>query len=243
MTINHQSLNAEMLWSDFNLTTLYGNDYLNPFIETKSSAMVFTLEHAGSYHFGKSFLFIDRLSSNNTHKLSDDTYLEFGVDFGIGSIMGVKWGNFPIKDIYITTQWENSNPENTKNTDNILLGIGVRWQGDSAFLDTNIYYRINDQDKDNAQLTFVWFLPFSIFGTCWQFTGYFDLTNSTENSKEKRDIAWMFHTQPQIKWDIGKHFNNPDQWFIGMEYQYWKNKFGQDGQTQSVPQFLVQYHF
>ena len=49
---------AEIFWSYINITYLCGQDYVQPFFPQgeESKGQVYTLEHAGAYNFGKSFV-------------------------------------------------------------------------------------------------------------------------------------------------------------------------------------------
>ena len=50
--------------------------------------------------------------------------------------------------------------------------------------------------------------------------------------------------QPQFRWDAGKTlFSSAEQVFVGIEYQYWKNKLGEKGTDESVVQFLAVWRF
>jgi hypothetical protein len=68
---------AEIFWSNVSLTYLNGTDYQNPFADEDSQG----LEHAGAYHFGKSFFFVDRFHSGDKAINSDETYMELGGGF------------------------------------------------------------------------------------------------------------------------------------------------------------------
>ena len=44
--------------------------------------------------------------------------------------------------------------------------------------------------------------------------------------------------QPQFTWDLGKVVGAPNQFMVGIEYQYWLNKLGTD-EDESTAQLLV----
>ncbi len=244
LTTSAFSAQADILWSDISLTYLNGDGYVNPFADKESKGQVYTLEHAGAYNFGKSFVFVDRFNSGEKTVNSDETYMEVGVDLSLSWMTGAKLENTVMKDAYIATQWENANPEGIESVDNLLAGAGIRWAVPGfTFFDTNVYYRINETSQENIQLTTVWKLPFSIASANFVFDGFFDLTTPTEDIKSGADVAMTFHTQPQLKLDVGHFFDKGEKFYVGVELDYWKNKLGVKGQDQTAPQLLVQVHF
>lgn len=235
---------AEIFWSNVSLTYLNGTDYQNPFADEDSQGQVYTLEHAGAYHFGKSFFFVDRFNSGDKAINSDETYMELGVDLSLSWLTGAKLENDVIKDVYVATQWENANPEGIESTDNVLVGAGVRWKVPGfIFFDTNLYYRINENDQENFQLTTAWSMPFEVGAAKFAFDGFFDWTTPTENIRASYDVEMTFHTQPQLKLDMGHFFDKSGQYYVGVEVDYWKNKYGVKDQDQTAPQLLVQVNF
>ncbi len=179
---------------------------------------------------------------------SDETYLELGVDF---SLTGGKGFKGAVKDVYFVTQWENANGPAT-NIDNFLLGGGLRWNVPGfIFFDTNIYYRENDDTQfevdidNNWQLTTAWALPFNIASSKWRFDGFFDWTTATDYTHVftgESKFKSAFHTQPQLKLDLGDFWGQTDKYYVGVEVDYWKNKLG-GKEDQTAVQAMVQINF
>ncbi|WP_163933470.1 DUF5020 family protein [Paraferrimonas sp. SM1919] len=236
---------SEILWSNVALSYLNGDGYkqaFGPAAGTETKADVFTLEHAGAYNWGKSFFFMDRFIDNN-NVIGNQTYTEVGLDFSLSNLFNTKLENAVIKDAYLVTQWENANPVNT---DNLLAGVGVRWNVDWAtFIDTNVYYRIQDKNgigtENNMQLTTAWSIPFSVASTKWTFDGFFDYATAHKNNFG--DVEATFHTQPQIKLDLGDLWGTSNKYYVGMEVDIWRNKYGQKDINETTPQLMVQVNF
>ena len=54
--------------------------------------------------------------------------------------------------------------------------------------------------------------------------------------------SWIL-AQPQFRLDLGKALAGAaGRLFIGLEYQYWRNKLGTDN-DESLPQFLLVWRF
>jgi hypothetical protein len=50
--------------------------------------------------------------------------------------------------------------------------------------------------------------------------------------------------QPQLRLDLGELLGtNANQLFVGIEYQYWKNKLGEKGTDDNAAQFLAVWRF
>ncbi|MCK5880886.1 MAG: DUF5020 family protein [Sinobacterium sp.] len=232
-------VNAETFWTNTDIQYLAGSDYLNPFTNKETDGSVITFEHAGAYNWGKSYSFIDIFESDDKTVLSNDTYIELGVDV---SLTGGKGFKGAVKDIYLVTQLENGTAA-TKNFSNLLGGVGLRWNVPGfAFFDTNIYYRNNDLSDDNMQLTTAWSLPFSFGPVAFTFDGFFDVTDAIDSDNDFGGQA-LFHTQPQLKLDLGNFWNQKNQYYVGVEIDYWKNKFGVKDADQTAIQAMVQINF
>ncbi|NRA41618.1 MAG: hypothetical protein HRU21_04835 [Pseudomonadales bacterium] len=231
---------AETFWTNTSLTYLAGSEYLNPFSDEEADGSVITFEHAGAYSWGKSFSFVDIVRGEDEDDGLDETYLELGADISLTG--GKGFSDAVIKDVYLVTQLENGNPSGFEGFVNYLGGVGVRWNAPGfIFLDTNIYYRSNDAQDDNAQITVAWGLPFNIGGAAFSFDGFLDATTETEN--DFGDVEATFHTQPQLKLDVGNFFGETNKYYVGVEVDYWQNKFGVDGADQTAVQLMAHVNF
>ncbi|NRB39357.1 MAG: hypothetical protein HRU20_12955 [Pseudomonadales bacterium] len=239
-------LKSEILWSTINLSYLKSNDYLQvfpPAAGQTTSGQIISLEHIGLYNWGKSYFFLDRFHSDNEQIISHETYIEFSADLSLSWMTGSTMSYGPMKDSYIVTTWENANP---LNSDNLLVGLGARWNIPGfIFVDTNLYYRFQDDlgigMEDNYQLTVAWALPFTFANVKFAFDGFFDWRTSHKN--DFSHVASDFHSQPQIKIDMGHFWQQDNQYYLGFEWDYWKNKYGVQAEDQSALQVLLQVHF
>ena len=86
-------------------------------------------------------------------------------------------------------------------------------------------------------------MPFSLGSVDFNFTGFMDITNETTNRDSGDTYAATLHTQPQLLVDVGKLWGAKGQFYAGVEYQFWKNKFGYEGQDQSLAQAMIQVKY
>ena len=237
---------AETFWTNTSLSVLSGSDYVNPFNdyfgapETESDGTIITFENAGAYSWGKSFSFIDIVNSGDTAINANETYLEIGADI---SLTGGKGFKGAVKDVYFVSQIENGNPSGFESFTNYLGGVGARWNVPGfIFFDTNIYYRANEKNDDDMQLTVAWGMPFNIGPAALAFDGFFDVTSGYDSNNDLGGQS-IFHAQPQLKLDLGNLWGNPNKYYVGVEVDYWKNKFGVDGADQTALQAMAHINF
>lgn len=216
--------NAKQLWSDNSATLMKGTQYE----VGDSDKTVFTFEHASGHSWGSIFTFVDRLTheNDNNHEL----YGEFGANITIKQL-----DNALIKDVYLATQWE-FNSDKFVQFDNYLAGVGVNLAIPNMTFANLTYYRRNNEFGDNNnQLTFVWSLP---FGDNVVYDGFIDAVDSTATSSSG------FNFTSQLKYDVGQYFGiEKNKFYAGIEYVYWKNKFGIDGMTEKNPNLMAKWHF
>ena len=81
-------------------------------------------------------------------------------------------------------------------------------------------------------------LPFSVGRVDVEFAGFIDFIGS-----RGAGTVYQVLSQPQLRIDIGKPFGRKGQLYAGIEYQYWRNKFGDDGVNESHPQLLLVWKF
>jgi len=200
---------------------------------------VVTLEYGGKYAWGDSFIFFDRLhASADIHSLrKEKNYLEASARLSIPYLF-----NQPtiasstrdkstlakyVKDYFVAGTVEYSylkidtnKPYSTTIT-NSLLGVGIAWQSDFfSYLNSNFYYANNEKQESDYQLTLTFAKSFTIAELAFKTNGYIDWSSAASDHKAS------FHFSPQVLLDLGKVFNQPKLVFVGVEYSYWRNKYG-----------------
>ncbi|MBH48117.1 MAG: ion channel protein Tsx [Halobacteriovorax sp.] len=224
-------LNSSVLfasdWSSTNLQFLRGSDYkLGPKERT-----IMTLEHASGWKYGDNHFFFDI-----TNPDSKDTavYGEFTPSLSVAKLLGKDISKNLINDYRVVANAEFGNQIRT-----YLYGFGVSFNVKNfKFLKANLMIRDKPEVKGSTyQLTIAWLLPFEIGKTRFHFTGFTDLAGK-EGSKAANQLI-----VPQLLIDVGNYWNSADCILVGVEYQYWKNKFGAKGTTESVPQAMMKFYF
>lgn len=217
---------------------------------------VVTLEYSGQYTWGDSFNFFDRVvaAADELSPRKQKNYLEASARLSIPFLFGQPTLNQSIKntstyDNYVEGSYvegnyvkdyfiagmveysylnvknrldeENISLESSSTTTNSLLGVGIAWESDFfTYLNTNFYYAINEKQGNDYQLTLSFAKSFGIAGLAFKTSGYIDYSSATSDHKAS------FHFSPKVLLDLGKVFNQPKLFYVGIKYSYWRNKYG-----------------
>lgn len=214
-------------WSSTNLQILQGEGYeLGPRERT-----LLTFEHANGWAYGDNFFFFDVTEPSDD---GTNIYGEWQPHLSLGWLTGREPGAGVVKDVLLAGQLNFGEGFRA-----YLVGVGLdlNLPGFSFFL-VNIYARDENLRAGRSwQITPAWLFPFTLGRTRWQFGGFVDWYGSEGDGKSN------VQAQPQLLLDMGTWFGPPDQLHVGIEYQYWHNKFGVDGVTESVPQAMLKWTF
>lgn len=228
------SANAKRFFSDTSISVLYGEDYETAF-EKNQEITTLTLEHASAFDWGGLFFFVDRLqgSGDNEGTRAKDIYGELSPKYKISD-----YSNSFIKQVNLAGTYEFGSNTNGFEQDNFLVGVGADLNipiDGMKYASATLYYAFNDDkfsDADDQQIT----LTYGWEKNNFVVDGYVDYAFNNDDKKDN------IHINPQIKYNLQDVLGIDNRIEVGMEYSYWKNKFGQDA-TQSVPSALVKFHF
>lgn len=209
--------------SDLSLSLLYGDNYL---IEPAEQTTA-TIEYATGWDRGDLFAFVDYKHFNDSNG-ANSWYGEFSPRFKLID------SELPL---YAAFTWERGKND----TEAFLAGLGTNLSlPHFTFTKINIYYRDSPNFTGNSwQSTASWARPF--FQDMLIFDGYIDWVFSSEEG------AKNLHINPQLKWNMQKQFNTSLRWYLGIEYDYWNNKYAIDSKNvdsdQSTASLLFKAHF
>jgi nucleoside-specific outer membrane channel protein Tsx len=224
---------------------------------------IITFQHAGGWEYGDNFFFMDysRYSVNNDANFpvadSSELYGEWYSNFSLGAISGNDLSFGPVKDIGVVAGF-NFAPE----VDSAWVLPGVRFALDLpgfafAQIDVTGYihqgggsadspvFTVVDEDS-SFMVDFAWAYPFKIGSTSWSIEGHLEYIDGRTqvNSFGTTELESWILFQPQIRLDLGEVLGQKAQrLFVGIEYQYWKNKLGEKGTDDNAAQFLAVWRF
>lgn len=214
---------AEVLYSGGEIQLHYGDGFhfgANGFDATKRTTV--TLEHFTLFNWGDLFYFVDLNQDHEGDGPRSSHYAELWGHLG-GKTLGFDFAeNGLVKDV---------GPDLGLNYGQDFLTVvpGVRADlnvpGFSLFtLGAYAYHNVEDpfdRDLDTTyQVTLVWDAPFKLGSERFDFKGFVDFIGDQGSGVDNQVVF-----SPQLRWDVGAEGGA----LLGLEYTYFKNKFGVTG--------------
>lgn len=199
---------------------------------------IITVEHANGWAYGDNFFFVDVTNPDrNGNQTGTGYYAEFSPRLSFGKMFGADLSSGIIRDYLITTTLEL--PEEPVDKTYLYgLAIDLDLPG-FAFFQTNFYIRNSQAPGVDTghQITLAWLYPFHTGSLNWVFEGFLDYAFGEDPLEDN------LLTAPRLLLDLGALAGSPSKIYAGVEYQYWDNKFGIDGVTESVAQAMLKWVF
>ena len=198
-----------------------------------SDHFIYTLQHASGWKYGDNFFFVDVLDAQDPGFQDFDIYGEWYSNFSLGKIQGKKVGGGIIKDIGIILGFNWAADANVKK---YLPGVRLSLDLPGfAFANLDITAYIDDSEgvssggapsEDNSfMVDFNWARPFKIGESSFSIEGHIEYIGSRTNEFGGKVESWIL-AQPQFRWNANDYVS------VGIEYQYWPNKLGDDTDIQ-----------
>ena len=241
---------AAEIWSDTEVQVLYGDKFQEPFNPQDIAKTIITLQHAGGWEYGRNFFFFDMLRSDGADNAAGEIYGEWYSTFSFSKMFSTEMKFGIIKDVGFTAGLNygaKSGAGPTAQPTVFLPGITVDLDLPGfaffnvdilAYMDRGKFGGVdNGCNADSYQITPSWKLPFTLGSTKWSFEGFADFMG------DHGACEFSILTQPQLRLDVGNFMGKPDKMFVGIEYQYWKNKYGIKDLEDNFPQLLGVWKF
>jgi nucleoside-specific outer membrane channel protein Tsx len=213
---------------------------------------IVTLQHADGWKYGDNFFFVDRLDDDRDDGFNDeDWYGEFYANFSLGKLSGRDLSIGVLRDVGVVLGINmGADAEVVK----YLPGIRLAWNIPGfAFLQTDITAYIDDSEgvahggapseDDSFMVDFSWAYPIRIGTHRFSIEGHAEYIGERDNEFGQPVEDWIL-AQPQFRYDIGYDlFCREDTLFVGVEYQYWRNKLGDRETDEHAAQALMVWRF
>jgi hypothetical protein len=259
-------------WSDTSIGWRYGTEFREPFIADDITKNIIDVQHASGYKYGTNFFNVDLLMSDkndpangggtngNSTAGAQEAYVVYRNTVNLSKVTGSEYKFGFVRDIGGTFGFD----WNTKND-----GYGSRKRmlvaGPTLMLDVPGFLNVSAlvlgesnapngiagryYYKTHPMLDIVWGIP--IGSSPFSFQGYFDIIAPKGKDEFGGDTATETHFDVAIMLDVGRVVGGPKDTFkVGLEYEYWKNKFGNDhngpagdGAFAKTPMIRAEYHF
>jgi nucleoside-specific outer membrane channel protein Tsx len=214
-------------WGVTGVQLLHGTGYeLGP-----DSRDIFTFEHASEWGLGSNFFFFDVTQPFDS---GTDIYGEWYPRLSWSKLGLISEGTGLLRDVSFTASL-NAGQGFRAYLAGVTLHLNVPG---FTYLDLDVMAYDDRSDTDVTYIvTPAWDLPFAAGRLGCRFRGFVDLIGA-EGERAQQLLA-----QPQLLVDLGRLWGREGVLFVGVEYQYWHNKYGVDGVTESLPQVMALWQF
>jgi len=187
---------------------------------------VITLEHANRWRYGDLFVFADLTLGDDGQR---SAYGEISPRLSLSRMTGRDWSFGVVSDVYLAGNFELGD----EGLDRQLFGAAVDLDLPGfRFVRVHAYHRDDPQRPGSTwQSTIVWNRPFQLGGQSFLAEGFADLAGGEGAGTDHQLIV------PRLLWQVPA----AEHVWVGVEYQYWHNKFGVSGVDESVAQFQVKF--
>jgi hypothetical protein len=263
-------------WSDNAIGWRYGNKFREPFNNQDISKNIFSYTHASGSEYGSDFFNVDVLISDSKDPSGAtsttgaiETYVVYRHTFDIGKISSreIKFGL--VRGFGITGGFDfNDKHDIDYNSRKRMLALGPTFMMDvQGFLNFSLLllWESNNPSispgafdpgypgqryyyKTHADLNAAWAVPMSSLPI--SFEGFGDYIGAKGRDELGNQTAPEFDIDMKLMHDVAVSAGRA-KFRLGLEYQYWHNKFGSSnstvaplgGNTASTPMIRADYHF
>lgn len=256
-------------WSDTYLGWRYGTKFAEPSNPNDISKNILSLTHASGYKYGVNFFNVDMLISDSKDPAANgstgaqEVYVVYRNTFDLGKITGKDFKSGVVRGLGVTAGFDFNAKDDAFGARkrmpvlgptvmfdvpgflNVSLLFAKEWDHTSLNFSPTIQHDI--AFKTNNILDIAWGIPFMAGSIPAKFQGYFDYATPKGKDYFGNDTAAETHTDMSVMFDVGAAMGSTkDTFWLGLEYEYWKNKFGNQpgtGTLAKTPMIRVEYHF
>jgi len=263
------------IWSDTSISWHKGTKFAEPYNTNDISKNIISLTHVSGYKFGTNFFNVDMLMSdkkdpaniNATSTGAQEVYVVYRNTADIGKITEKEYKFGFVKGIGLTFGFDyNTKTDLGYNSKKRMLVLGPTLMVDvPGFLNISLLELWESNAPcwtygtpgcmarytydTHPMLSAAWGIP--IGESAFSFEGFINVIAAKGKDEFGADTAAETFFDGQIMADVGALAGGPKGTFkAGIEYQWWKNKFGNDstgpageGAFARTPMVRVEYHF
>lgn len=257
-------------WSDTSIGYRYGTQFAEPFNTEDIGKNIFNLNHVSGYKYGTNFFNADMLLSDSKDPSSatstdgaHEVYVVYRHTLDLEKTLGSAFKYGPVRGVGLTVGFDyNTKTDAGYNSKKRMLVAGPTLMMDvPGFLNIsllglkesnapyNTFSGVSTPRYDykfHWMLTAAWGIPFDV-GIPLSFEGFANLIASKGKNEFGGDTAAETNVDMQVMYDLS---GGKKTFKLGLEYQYWKNKFGNDsggpagkGAFAKTPMIRAEYHF
>jgi nucleoside-specific outer membrane channel protein Tsx len=261
-------------WSDTSISVRYGSSFAEPYDNNADGSRkdikkgIIALTHVSGYKYGTNFFNVDMLASDHNDPAGGvagssgarEVYAVYRHMLDLGKVSGKELKFGPVRGVGVTAGFDFNTKNDGYASKKQMLVAGPTLMLDVpgfanlsalAFRESNApggisrYYY-----KTHGALELDWGIP--VGSLPLSFNGYALYIGSKGQNEFGGDTKAETHIDMTLMYDAGVMLGLPKHTaLIGLEYEYWKNKFGNPtvasgagpGATAHTPMVRAEYHF
>jgi hypothetical protein len=263
-------------WSDTSIGFRTGSKFAEPFGSNDIKKNIVNLNHVSGYKLGSNFFNADFLMSDEKDPAgagstngAQEVYIVYRHTLDLEKLGAgpLKFG--PVRGIGATLGFDvNAKTDAGYNSKKRMLVIGPTFFMDvPGFLNIGLYWLKESNApyntfskvstprysyKGHAMLNLAWGIPLGK-DTGLSFAGFANFIDSKGKNEFGGDTAAETNIDGQVMYDVSSLAGAKGKFLVGIEYQYWKNKFGNKttaagagagpGATAKTTMLRAEYHF
>lgn len=245
-------------WSDTSIGYRYGSSFAEPYNSADIKKHIVNVTHASGYKYGSNYLNLDFLMSDDRDADANEAYLLYRHTLDLGKVSGRDFKYGLVRGLGLTAGIDI----NTKNDPGygskkrmavagptLMLAVpgflnvsllGVWESNQPVGIDNRYSY------DTHAMLNAAWGIPLGASG--FSFEGYLNYIGAKGDNEFRGPTSPETNIDMQIMYDLSGAWGLPKNTLrVGLEYQYWRNKFGNPkevpGSLAKTPMIRAEYHF
>lgn len=260
-------------WSDTYIGYRTGSKFAEPFGSNDIHKDIVNFSHVSGYKYGSNFFNVDFLKSDEKDPAgagstngAHEVYIVYRNTVDLEKAAGVAAKFGPVRGMGVTFGFDvNAKTDAGYNSKKRMLVVGPTLFVDvPGFLNVSLlllkesnapYNTFTNTStprynyKTHPMLSAAWGIPLAK-DIPISFEGYANFIASKGKNEFGGDTAAETLIDMQVMYDVSSHWGAKGQFKVGLEYQYWKNKFGNDhsgpagdGAFAKTPMLRAEYHF
>lgn len=258
-------------WSDTYIGYRKGTQFAEPFNTNDIAKDIFNLNHISGYKYGTNFFNADMLLSDSkdpggkgSKEGAQEVYVVYRHTLDLGKVSGSSFKFGPVRAVGITAGFDyNTKNDAGYNSKKRMLVVGPTFSMDvPGVLNVGLYGLWESNAPYNTftgvatprytydthpMINVVWSIPLG--KSSFSFEGFANFITAKGKNEFGVDTAAETNIDMQVMYDLsGAVGAKPKTFKLGLEYQYWENKFGNNaanmvGATAKTPMVRAEYHF
>ena len=261
-------------WSDTSIGYRQGSKFAEPFNANDIAKNILNLNHASGYKYGSNFFNADVLLSDSKDPAgagstngAQEIYVVYRHTLDLEKVTGKAMKFGPIRGVGLTAGFDvNTKTDAGYNSKKRMLVAGPTLMFDVpgflnvgllAMWESNAPYNTFSKKSTprytydtHPMLSAAWAIPLGK-DTGLSFEGFANFIAAKGKNEAGADTAAETNIDMQVMYDLSNVVGaKPQSFKLGLEYQYWKNKFGNNasgpagkGAFAKTPMIRAEYHF